>query len=499
MRKSTVFSMLFAVMMLSMPLQPALAKDNSMDNVKTILTEFGERRPLNSRIFAEEFLQQCVEHISDKPVPEQFWTRVQDEAHAILNKADQKGEISKVQLRALVNKPSSSDVAARVEAALYANFDDIYRDQVKSQKSTNGKIDLKGVDDYFQAAKAGDYISRDAGHIVFWAEGKKNLDRFSTNSSGVLSYSDLVKLQKRPDISPIDQHMIADLKEKFPSMAKNGLIGKSEIDAYYAKVTKGADYQRAVTFSGELHYVGLALTDPAAKQLFKDQKSPISDIKADAIEQGESEDCTFKATLIALAAFRPTEVLSMIKHYDQHQATVAFPSSKETYDVPAPMPQVAAVYGRQNGFGYWPTTIEAAYGQKLFHELDAKTKREMQNLPDEERAGFSQYPSDAIRRLTGHGTSVFKCSDLTAKQLNDLLTVEQSDHRVVLFGAAIVGNKFTSVDGFTMGHSHAFLGIDKTGLVTVRDPRVGGGDGNSVVSTEVVLRNFQFITVEDNK
>ena len=470
-----------------------------MENEKRIITDSGQSRPLNKANWEEEFLSHLPGNPSNKAVSVQAWSKIGEIANDLLKKEGTNGQITREKLGALVKTNELTGVQAQINAALYDNFSNIK----KLSNPTLGKDDTaplspKDIAKLCETAVTADAAMKRVDRLTFWADDQKNLQRFSTNSSGTLSYSDLTKLQSRNDVNATDRSMIGQLQSEFQSIAKNNTIGKPEIDAYFKNFRyHDSRYQLTNSFLRDLHDVS-AQQQPGEHHLFKDAKQPIKDIAPGAIEQGHSPDCSFEAALIGLAANRPDELLGMMRENSQHEVTVQFPNSKDLYKIPAPSEQEVGLFGGDSDKGYWPTVMQNAYGQKTFASLDANSKREFENVLDGERAGIDRHPDDAIKTLTGHKAKNIEFYKLTTGDLQRVLQEAQSEHKIATFGInGSIGE--TSIDGFSKGHGYAFLGIDDQGLVTLRDPRGIKSLSIRRISVDMLKNNFNWVCLETDR
>ena len=496
MRKSTVF--FFSVTLMLSCSSGASARGDVVDNGKRIISENGKSRPLNKSNWEEEFLSNLQENPNDKPVSVQAWSKIGKIANSILEKTGTNGQISREKLGEDVKKGQLTGVEAQINAALYDNFADIKKLSPASSNKDSATLTSKDLSKLCDTALAADAAMKKVDQLTFWADDQKNLQRLSTNSAGTVSYADLMKLSKRADISPTDRTMITELENKFQTIAKNDVIGKPEIDAYFKNFRHhDAQYQLTSSFLRDLHFVAMAQQQPKEQRLFNNTETPLKDITPDAVMQGKSSDCSFKAALIGMAATRPAELLGMVHQSANNEVTVQFPNSKVQYKLQPPSAQEVGLFGGESDHGYWPTVMESAYGQKSFGALDSLSKRNFQSATDDEKAAIDRYPDDAIRTLTGHQASNVYFDKLNTNDLQNLLIKAQSDRKIVLLAIpSPTGKEVASADGFSSGHAYTFLGIDEHGVVTLRDPRDVAPIGIKHIAIDALKQRFGYLALE---
>lgn len=437
-----------------------------------------------------------------KNTTELFWNDVEQIGSKIIREQGERNGISKKTLALQLDERRLSPDEELLIGALYENFDSVAKDagfQFGEKKVTEDAL-RKFSKRAFLAKSNFDH----ADNLTYWADDQGNLKKLSPDKSGSVNLPDLDRALQAKDLPANDRAMIVDLKSIFNKIAKTGLVGKSEIDAYWKQAKNTSDYKEMLSFYRDMDNIQATQENPVAHRLFGNEKNPIESITIDAVQQGRSGDCAVVASLASLTATRPHDVLQMLKETPSG-VHVKFPLFLRPILVKDPTSYELAFFlrARKNEYGNWPLVIIKAFGDYIGSTGNAISKLQTEHLSRGEWAGINDSISKAIEILTGHEASVEYLDHLSDKQLKDLLLIACREKRIVVIGTGF-GNKPTA-DGYKSKHALSLLQVEssKAGdlTVTVRDPENFGKEhphGTTKITIEKLRRNFKVVCEETN-
>jgi hypothetical protein len=468
---------------------------------KTLPSQMPVKAPMS---WQEQFVQSHASGNPQAPVYENFWTDVDKVSNDLLKTSSKTGSITRAQLAQGMDNSTFRGDQAQVAGALYDTFSQLKPNSAATKFSPTGdQINGQDLAAVIGRIKNGEAQFHDVDGLTYWADNQKNLQRFSSNGSGSVTYSDLTQALKKTDLAPQDREKLQELESKFHAIAPSGKLGKQEIDAYYDGFTAtNSDFRLGKQFLHDMRHVSDAQNDANSRKLFANEKNPIESIKVDGVTQGFAGDCSFKASLAAVVAAKPDAVLNMLKQQGDNDLQVNFPGMKgKAIGIKSPSAEEIGLYSMQATQGNWASALEKAYGEKVYQQADSTQKKIMASEVDADRAANDGFTRDALQTLTGHSVDVNDVSQMSTSQIRSTLESAQKAHQALVLNTAAGDPVTKTAGGFAIDHAFTVLGVNSQGEVTVRDPRAYGQnrpDGIMQISLDQLKGNFKTLFVESN-
>ena len=450
----------------------------------------------------EQFVQKHAGGTQSGPLYDKYWTDVEKVADGVLKSGGNSGSVSKEQLAREIENGAFKGEQAMVAGALYNTFDQIKTPSRLNRMLFTTKINASDISKSIGKVKDGEKQFHEIDDLSYWATSKNNLQRFSGDDSGSVTYQDLTKALARHDINNEDRSNLQALESKFHAIAPDGKLGKSDLDSYSKNFQEtNQNFILGKQFLHDMRHINDSQNDPNGRKLYADD-NPLDSIKVDNVTQGFSGDCAFKAALGAVVVTDPTSVPGMLKEKSATDLQVNFPGMDgKSLHVKPPSDEEIGLYSWQANRGSWASALEKAYGEKVFQEAGA-TKPQLQELVDADRAAANGKSEDALQTLTGHQIDIFDMGQLSSSQIRSKIETAQSEKKALVVNSPAGNQSKETQDGFAIDHSFTVLGINARGDITVRDPRALGlnrPDGVMQISADKFKANFKLLFVETDR
>ena len=221
-----------------------------------------------------------------------------------------------------------------------------------------------------------------------------------------------------------------------------------------------------------------------------------SNIKPEAIAQGDIGDCFFLSSLAAVAKSEPEKIRGMIGYdADKKEYKVTFPGDKShPVCVTAPTEMEQGLYNSPSKYGTWAGVLEKAYGKYL-----QDNKGKSSQLDPAEAADDGGHLTDALHLLTGDNVSYSKFNPGFQNPLNSKLISDDQLKKILSTASSkpvCCGTVDASKESeYPSDHAFTVIGFDPkgdngAGLVTVRNPW-GSNDENHTGINEMTFAQFK--------
>jgi hypothetical protein len=449
----------------------------------------------------EQFVQEHSAGTQSEPVYNQYWSDVEKVADNILSTGGNKGSATKEQLAREIENGVFKGADAQVAGALYDVFDQVKQPGKVSKMLFTPRISESDVGKTIAQVKAAEARFHAVDDLAYWADNQNNLQRFSSDGSGAVTYKDVTQALARNDLDTTDRSNLQSLEQRFHTIAPGGKLGKKEIDVYYNSfVHNDPAYKLGKQITQDMRGTAEVQNNPEAQRLFADA-NPIDSIKVDNVTQKFAGDCSFKAALAAVVATNPESVLQMIHAKSASDLQIKFPgAADQPIQIKPPSSEEIGLYSQGANRGSWASALEKGYGELIYQS--SPDKKAIQDKVDADRAASNGFSEVALEALTGHKIGMFDVTEMSANQLRSTLATAQRDKMAVVLNTPPGSQALTTRDGYQLDHAFTVLGINANGDVTVRDPRANGQnrpDGTSEVSLDKLKANFKQLWVETNK
>lgn len=306
----------------------------------------------------------------------------------------------------------------------------------------------------------------------------KNLTRLSNDDTKKVNLADLVRAVENPAITGMDAVFVATLKKRYDLIAsfdKNPCISETDI----VKLDRAFQSFRPGQIGGltgkrnDLDTIINSWVSFQNKAKFVTSKlylhGPTESIRPEYVLQGDTGNCYWQSSLMAIAKVNPKLVEGMIKRDREGNWRVLFPQKRFYYDYVTVKPLTETeqlLYSGAAGGGQWSGVLEKAAAQYIGKHADhfhkkAKTQRE--TWQDYSESGVQ---TGMLNLLTDKVCTVESPNTTSLERLHQLLTDSQAQH--LPMGAGI--NKPT-VKGLYGNHNYAILNYDSENrIVTFYDP-----------------------------
>ncbi len=312
---------------------------------------------------------------------------------------------------------------------------------------------------------------------------KRVFDRLDSNHDGVLQLHEV-------DAAVIDPSLqgelsagiailkagfayIRDLHRKWWFIRKTG-ITRADLTVF----EKLLSAERTSAPTKEAHRELLHLTEVVSqrareaasvpKRLFKNEYSPLSSVKPEAIKQGIVGDCYFLAAMGSVAATNPQILARSITRLSADSFQVSFAGApQERYIVQVPTVMELSLYAQITQYGVWPGVLEKAYGQYLIAHGFRQT------LVPTDATSSAEKVYEAFDLLTGQMGRWQLISLSTDEELERLIRAACRERRAMAATSnpAPRGDKDRTIDGIPAQHAYSILDWDSNKKrLTVRNP-----------------------------
>lgn len=450
----------------------------------------------------EQFVQNHSAGAQQGPLYNQYWSGVEKVADNVLTSGGNNGSVTKENLAREIENGTFKGSEAQVAGALYDSFDQIKTPGKLSKMLFTQKISESDVSKTISNVKDGEKRFHDVDDLTYWADNQNNLQRFSSDGSGAVTYNDLTQALARHDLNASDRTNLQELESKFHAIAPDGKLGKKEIDGYYnGFVNNDTAYGLGKQITHDMRDIADVQNDPNARKLFADSANPIDSIKVDNVTQGFAGDCAFKAALAAVVATNPDSVLGMLHPKSASDLQINFPGlDGKAVQIKPPSDEEVGLYSNQASRGNWASALEKGYGELVYE--NSSDKKALQGKVDAERAASNGYSEVALETLTGHKISMLDVTQMSDSQLRSTLSTAQREKKAVVLNTPPGDQSSNTKDGYSIDHAFTVLGVNSNGEVTVRDPRANGQnrpDGVTQISLDKLKSNFKQLWVETDK
>lgn len=439
---------------------------------------------------------------SNENIEQLFWADIAKIGDSVIKSRGDQNGISKDALAKALDEGKLAPEQEMVAGALYRSFDNIA--SASPLPAVASKITNTAFRKFTEQSARVDKEFGQADKLTYWADDQGNLKKIASDKNGAATIADVDQALRSKTSSAEDLARLAELKANFASIARNGKIGRSEIDQYWTLKQTAPGYSNMAKFYHSLRAIEANQSNLTAHKLFSFERDPAKSIQLDAVEQGYAGDCSFYAALGSLTKARPQDVLSMIKK-DGSQMQIQFPVLKKEIALTAPASYELGLYfSEKNKFGNWPFVMTKAYGQYVFSKANPIEKMKMEKLTRAQWAGEDGSISKAMETLTGHDAKTVLTKELSNKELENTIVKAANENRIIVLGSPNGNNK--TADGYKPGHAFSVIGVSKDKLnnllVTVRDPGnkgINNPRGISTVSIEKIRRNFDILCEETDR
>lgn len=321
-----------------------------------------------------------------------------------------------------------------------------------------------------------DRLARERRESINTAEdirdvGKDNFDKLDSDNDGFISKSEVDKALQDAPANCSDREKLEKLKTNFDKVQdaandewgfESKGVSREDLEQYRTDVREDDVNAQIIKMDLTLFERGTRLKE-TNHDLYGDMSDPNKSIRADAITQGNSGDCTFIAATSALARVNPEAIKQMIHDNQDGTYTVTFPgdpSHPVTIDKPTDAELATYATGGQDGI--WPAVLEKAYG--LHRKADGIGA---------ENADSSN-PNEVLALLTGKEVVPQSPHDMTNDELEKVF-MERANYPMT---AGLHGELLPFTDGkddetgLPRGHAYTIVGFDpQTKEVIIRNPQ----------------------------
>jgi hypothetical protein len=433
------------------------------------------------------------------PLYDQYWSDVEKVSHDVLNSGGNKGSVTRAALAKNIEDGTFKGSEAQVAGALYESFDQI-KPAGKLSSIFTRKINEKDISTMMSKVKDSEKQFHDIDDLTYWSDNQKNLQRFSSDGSGSVTYKDLTQALDRKDLSPSDRENLQELELKFHAIAPDGTLGKRQIDNYYESfINNDSGWKLGKQITDDMRHIATAQNDPNTKMLYADS-DPLESVKVGSVTQGFAGDCAFKAALAGVVATNPESVVQMLHAKSANDLQIDFPGQKEPVQIKTPSDEEIGLYSGAGNRGNWASALEKGYGELVYE--NSPNKKALQGMVGADKAASMVFSEAALRALTGHQIERLDVTEMSDSQLRSTLTAAQQDKMAVVLNTPPGDNSQNTKGGYAIDHAFTVLGINSKGEVTIRDPRANGQnrpDGVTQISLDALKDNFKQLFVETNK
>jgi hypothetical protein len=430
-------------------------------------------------------------------IPSLSWDAVTKVAAPLLKQLDHdhKGGVSRQELgEALTNPHISANQAAAV-AGLYGNFN-----KVAELGGNCGSINDKSLSGLYRTFYNAEKRASDLIGMDDWT--KSNFRSIDRNGKGLINLTDVNSAMSLS--TGTDKTILQRLGANFADITRSGRASAADVTQYVDKyLTRDPNFVFTDSFERVMARVALAESNKVSHDVFATPQQPEKSITAAAVVQGFLKDCSFAAPLASLAQARPADVAKMVDRAADGSFDIKFPGSPHKVNVKAPTAAEQGLLNAAGRFGYWPSLLEKAYGQR---EVDASPQLQKAHALPEEVLDQRAPLKGAIEMLTGHPATEKFLLYTNKSDVVDILQkrVAEGQHKIVTLGTGNTLDKGTTRDGFELNHAFSVLAFKPDnhgdGQVTVRDSYGLGGprnDGVRTISVDQLKENFTDIVYEN--